>query len=205
MTWQPPSGSFVAEPLPIKTVFQPWPKQEIASAEINSSDLAWRNDTELKKLFGIALAKHAKPFEAALEVFLENTNKALWVSFNWLADPLVVSTKDAYAQNIELNEKLLDKSQLSARLLKFADEKDPTGRFYLCEAKDRLAAFKLFAEVQGFIGKAADVSINNNFTNNELKITLVKPQKIEEVVATVIEQEPEAVTLPVNLKLVNSR
>lgn len=201
MSWEPPSGSFVVEPL--KPAFKPWPKQEPMP---DKPEPAWRSDENLKRLFGIALAKSPRnAFEAALEVFPTETNHALWASWNWLADPLVVATKDAYAQNIELNEKLLDKSQLSARLLKFAEEKDPTGRFYILEGKDRLAAFKLYAEVQGFIGKIAIDASTNNFTNNELKITLVKPQKIEEVVTTVIEQEPEAVTLPVNLKLVNSR
>jgi hypothetical protein len=187
MTWQPPQDSFVIEP---KTHWV-------------DDDKAWRNDEGLKKLFGEALVKHATAFNAALEVFPNETNKALWASWNWLTDPLVVASRQDYAQNVELNSKLLDKEALAARLLKFAEEKDHTGRFYICEAKDRLAAYKLFAEVQGFIGKVNIDASTTNFTNNELKITLVKPTKKEEKAATVIENEPEIQNkLPVNLKLV---
>lgn len=199
MSWEPPQGSFTVQP---HTGFVPWPKaaQEPAKPIVP----AWHNDEELKRRFGIELAKH-KPFEAGLAVFGEDTNSALWASWNWLADPLVVATKDAYAQNIELNEKLLDKEQFAAKMLQLADEKDPSGRFYILEGKDRLAAYKLFAEVQGFIGKLSIDASTNNITNNELKIILVKAEKIEQVAPTVIEQEPEKVALPLNLKLVGSR
>ena len=200
MTWQPPSGSFTAAPI---AAFQPWAKPAI-EPEKQPVEPAWRSDEGLKKLFGIALAKHEKPFEAALEVFPDDTNRALWASWNWLNDPLVVASKDAYAQNIELNEKLLDKDALAARLLKFAEEKDASGRFYICEAKDRLAAYKLFAEVQGFIGKVNIDASTNHFTNNELKLVLVKPQQ-QEKITKIIEPETEIDnSLPVNLKLVNS-
>jgi hypothetical protein len=201
MTWQPPQGSFVIEPP------KPSPWVVMPTADVPRPEEAYRTDDNLKRLFGIAWAKTPKPFEAALEVFGEETNKALWASWNWLTDPLVVATKDNYAQNIELNDKLLDKDQLAARLLKFAEEKDVSGRFYICEAKDRLAAFKLYAEVQGFVGKLQIDASTNTFTNNELKITLVKPEKIEEKVAPIIDQEQDTETvLPLNLKLVgNSR
>jgi hypothetical protein len=190
-------GSFSVEP----ATKSPW--QQMAVSDVPRAEEAYRSDPGLKRLFGIALAKHKKPFDAALEVFPDNTNHALWASWNWLTDPLVVASRDAYAQNIELSEKLLDKDGLAARLLTFAEEKDPTGRFYICEAKDRLAALKLFAEVQGYIGKVNIDASTNTFTSNELKITLVKPQKAEEKVATVIENEPELETkLPINLKLV---
>ena len=202
MTWQPPSGSFVAAPL--AQSFVPWAKP--AGELPKPIEPAWRSDEGLKKLFGIALAKHEKPFSAALEVFPDDTNAALWASYHWANDPVVVASRDAYAQNIELSEKLLDKEQLAAKLIKFAEEKDASGRFYICEAKDRLAAYKLFAEIQGFIGKIAIDASTNNFTNNELKITLVKPEIQEKITTKVIEAEPDLEdALPINLKLVNSR
>ncbi len=196
----PPVGSFTIAP----PGFQPWAKP-IQDAP-KPIEPAYRSDEGLKRLFGCEWAKNPKPFEAALVVFGEDTNAALWASWNWLTDPIVLAAKDAYAQNTELNEKLLDKDQLSARLLQFAEEKDVSGRFYVLEGKDRLAALKLYSEIQGFIGKAADVSISNNFTNNELKLTLVRAQA-EIQKETIIEQEPEIDTvLPINLKLVsNSR
>lgn len=202
MSWEPPQGSFIVQPVQPHTGFIPWPKaaQELPKPIVP----AWHNDEELKRRFGIELAKH-KPFEAGLAVFGDDTNSALWASFNWLADPLVVATRDNYTQNIELSEKLLDKDAFAAKMLKLADEKDISGRFYILEGKDRLAAYKLFAEVQGFIGKLSIDASTNTFTNNELKITLVKPEKQEQIAPTVIEQEPEIVALPLNLKLVGSR
>jgi len=203
----PPQGSFEVK----APAFAPWSKPiddlpSSANAEPCKPEHAYRSDEGLKRLFGVEWAKNPKPFEAALVVFATDTNAALWVSWNWLTDPIVIAAKDAYAQNAELNEKLLDKEQLAARLLQFAEEKDISGRFYILEGKDRLAAFKLYAEVQGFIGKLSIDASTNNFTNNELKITLVRPDPIEEKAAKVIEHEPEIENaLPISLKLVNSR
>jgi hypothetical protein len=186
--WQPPTGSFIVD-RPVEASFA----------------LAYRTDESLKKLFGAALQRYSKPFEAALEVFPSDTNAALWVSWNWLTDPVVIEAKASAGQNTELNDKLLDKAALALRLLEFAEEKDPTGRFYICEAKDRLAAYKLFAEVQGFIGKIAIDASTNNITNNELKITLVKANK-EKLEVSVQEPELEIDNeLPANLKLVSAK
>ncbi len=193
--WTIPEGSFSVEPL--KPAFQPWPKQET----VPEVEPAWRSDDALKRAFGIALAKLDRPFDAGLEA-LGDANRALWASNYWVNDPLVVATKAANAQNVET---LLDKDQLSAKLLKFAEERDPTGRFYICEAKDRLAALKLYAEIQGYTGKLSIDASTNNFTNNELKLVLV-PAPEKEI--KVIEAEPEEISapvLPLNLKLVNSR
>jgi hypothetical protein len=194
--WQPPEGSFSVQPIG----FKPW-----STPDVKPIEPAWRSDEGLKRAFGIELVKHPKPFDAALEVFPTDTNAALWVSFNWLNDPLVVASKDTYAQNIDVKSNLLDKEQLSVKLLKLAEEKDPSGRFYICEAKDRLAAYKLYAEVAGYIGKIAIDASTNHFVNNELKLTLVKAVQKETV--EIIEAEPdlEPTVLPLNLKLVNSR
>lgn len=199
MAWEIPSGSFSVEPL--KLGFQPWPKQEDSKPVIEP---AWRSDENLKRQFGVALAKSPKnAFDAALNVFGADTNAALWASFNWLHDPLVVASRDTYAQNIELSEKLLDKDAFAAKMLKMADERDPTGRFFLLEGKDRIAILKLYAEVQGFTGKLSIDASTNNFTNNELKLVLVPAPEKE---TKVIEAEPEELSapiLPLNLKLVS--
>jgi hypothetical protein len=201
--WTPPEGSFSVEPLPAPKP-SPWVLMPTAAVP-SSVEPAWRSDEGLKKQFGIELAKHETAFDAALEVFPNDTGAALWASFHWLSDPVVVAAKDTYAQNIELSEKLLDKSQFAAKMLKLADERDPSGRFYILEGKDRLAAYKLFAEVQGFIGKLSIDASTNHFTNNELKLTLVKAVQKETV--EIIQEEPdlEPTVLPHNLKLVNSR
>lgn len=198
MSWERPTGVFKIEPI------KPSPWSIMPVSEPPKQDIAYRTDEGLKRLFGIELAKNSKAFEAALVLFPDDTSKALWVSWNWLTDPLVVASKDAYAQNVELNEKLLDKDALAAKLLTFADEKDATGRFYICEAKDRLAALKLYAEVQGFVGKVNIDASTNNFTNNELKLVLVKAEKQTTLTKTIELEEILPTELPSNLKLVSS-
>ncbi len=163
---------------------------------------AWRHDVEKKKAFGAALAKHEQPFQAACAVF-SDTGQALWVSQNWLVDPVVIAAK---AEQIKQETKLLDKEALSYKLLKFAEEKDPSGRFFTCDHKDRINYLKLYAEIQGYIGKVDINASTNNFTNNTMKIVFVKPENDnKEIEQKTIEQEAEIPKLPLNIKLVSAR
>jgi hypothetical protein len=184
------SDIFEVKPLQSNKV-APWPTAE------------WQADPEKKRLFGIELAKHEKAFDAALVVY-DDAGRSLWASQNLLTDPIVIGAKDAYLNQVDLTENLLDKNQLAARLLKFADEKDPSGRFYILEGKDRLATLKLYAEVQGFIGKVNIDASTNSYVNNELKILLVKAPTKEE--PRVVEQEiinnNSNINIPSNIKLV---
>src|SRR5882672_3575925 len=74
---------------------------------------AYQSDENLKKQYGIELAKSANPFEAGCKIFGEETNKALWASFNWVYDPIVVASRDVYEKAVKLNTPLLDKDQLA--------------------------------------------------------------------------------------------
>ena len=161
----------------------------------------WQKDEARKKLFGIELTQHPTAFEAACAIF-KDTTQALWVSQNWLNDPTVLASKSAYNQATNLE--LLDKQGLSRKLLDFAEEKDLTGRFYISEAKDRLAALKLYAEVQGYIGKVDINPTLNNTTNNIMKIMFVKPEHKNDNQKTIehsIEEQPK---LKLPIKLVSS-
>lgn len=163
LMWQPPQTCFEVKP-----AVEQW--------------AAAPNDTassSQKKLFALELAKGLKPFEAALNVYPNDTGLALWVSQNWLNDPEVVQTKQTQLDQIEI--KLLDKDALAAKVLRFSEEKDTTGRFYLAEDKNRLAALRLYAEICGYIGKVdIDLSTKNFNTNNEMKIVLVSPPVVVE-------------------------
>ena len=164
------------------------------------------DNVELKKQFGEQLSHHSNPFQAAQVIFPTNTGHALWVSNNWLNDPIVIEAK----QKAEANPKLLDKTQLSARLLKFESEKHPNrSDVYLHDSKDRLAALKLYAEIQGWVGKAADISVNNSFTHNEMKIRLVsadkKEPKIVEHSEVNSDDNSSIKPLPIKIKLVGSK
>lgn len=164
----------------------------------------WKHDEALKRAFGAELLRHQKPFQAALAL-IADTGHALWASVHWLADPIVLAAKEA-AHNANAGANFLDKDALAATLLKFAEEKDPTQRFYVVEAKDRLAAYKLYAEIQGFIGNKIDINASTNTINNVMQIKFVKPEKTQETIVEASSDDNQAeAKLPINLKLVSAR
>ena len=160
----------------------------------------WSGDSEKKKLFAAELAKNPNPLEAANKIFWQPED-AMWVVNNWLRDPVVLAAKKEFEQPVT---KLLDKDALACKLLKFSEEKDRTGQFYIVEAKERLAALRLYAELQGFIGNKVDISTNNYI--NGMIVKFVSPEKqndnkiIEGSIKT-IDENP----LPLNVKLVSSK
>lgn len=177
----------------------PWGKPEVSQA--------YQTDENLKKQFGIELAKSTNAFEAGCKVFGEETNKALWASVHWNNDPLVVASKDVYLKTLEMNTPLLDREQLAAKALAIADEKIlKNGVWYpTVEAKDRIAALKLYSDIAGYTGKVEIDNSTKNITNNELTIKLVKA---DNKIAT-IENAPNAKSEminenspPITLKLV---
>lgn len=167
---------------------------------------SWKDDEELKQQFGVALANNFKnSFEAACSIFGKETNKALWASTKWLDDPIVTKAKEEYNAVTTAEENLLDKIGLSRKLLAFADEKIifNGNSVFAAEAKDRLAALKLYADIQGFISKE---TINNTINNSPkfMEIKFVEPDKKE--VAKTIEHESKIEDIledsPIKLKLV---
>jgi hypothetical protein len=141
---------------------------------------AYQSDENLKKQYGIELAKTSNAFEAACKIFGEEASKALWVSFNWLTDPIVVASRDIYAKTVALSTPLLDKEQLAAKVLALADEKILKNGVMtpVIEAKDRIAALKLYSDIAGYTGKVEiDSSTNINNTIKELTIKLVKAEE----------------------------
>ena len=186
----------------------PWAASGIAAktAELQP----YQTDEKLKKLYGIELAKTANPFEAGCKIFGEDTNKALWISYHWLADAIVQASRDAYAKTLELSQAPLDREQLAAKLLALADEnilkdgrKIPT-----IEAKDRIAALKLYSEVLGYTGKVEIDNSTNKTTINEMKILLVKAEERKLVVEKVPNVKSEILNdktpSPISLKLVKA-
>lgn len=171
---------------------------------------AYQSDENLKKQFGIELAKSTSPFEAGCKVFGEETNKALWVSFNWLTDPIVVASRDIYLKTVELAQAPLDKDQLAAKVLQLAEgEKVERNGIKLptIEAKDRIAAYKLYSEILGYTGKVEIDASTKNFTHNEMIIKLVKAEDKKTVVIDQVpksELKNEIHNSPITLKLVGN-
>lgn len=194
-----PSGGWQVASPPVS----PWTveaKQDVAPA--------YQSDENLKKQFGIELAKATNPFEAGCNIFGEETNKALWVSFNWLNDPIVIASRDIYLKTVELSKPLLDKEQLAAKVLALADEKIlKNGVYYpVIEAKDRIAALKLYSEIAGYTGKV-EIDNSKNITLNEMVVKLVKADEKKPVTidnAPKSELKNENSNSPIVLKLVGN-
>lgn len=160
-------------------VISPW-----TVGKSNPPVQAYQSDENLKKSFGIELAKSSNPFEAACKIFGEETSKALWASFNWLNDPLVVASRDIYLKTVELSQPILDKEQLAAKVLALADEKILKNGVYIptIDAKDRIAALKLYSDIAGYTGKVEVDNSTKTFQHNEMVIKLVKAEEKKPVV-----------------------
>jgi hypothetical protein len=210
------SPSFVLEK-PKTDAFAPvggWGEQIITKApwvkEIAKPVPEYQTDEKLKQAFGIELAKTTNPLDAACKITDNDQSKALWISFNWLNDPVVVASRDIYLKTLELSTPPLDKEQLAAKVLALADEKILSHKLGclvpVAETKDRIAALKLYSEILGFTGKVEIDNSSKTFTHNEMTIKLVKA---EERKPTVIEHAPNVKSenvehvSPITLKLVS--
>lgn len=102
--------------------------------------------------------------------------------------------------------RLLDKEAFAARLLAIADEAiERHGlRHFVHEAKDRHAFLKLYAETMGFVGQKALIDASTNFTNNEMKVILVKPESKQEaeIIKPIVEHEEPTNITPLRIKAV---
>lgn len=161
------------------------------------------NAEEKKHLFGIELAKNTA-FKAACNVFGEATNIALWVSQNWINDPSVVAARDKYLEAADTSQTLLDKSQLARRLLTMAEEKNASNSFYLLDGKDRLKALELYSKIMGYTDTKPDPTLTQNFVHNSMTIKLVEPEKKEQKIKQIDNNEVEIQNnnSPLKLKLV---
>lgn len=160
------------------------------------------DEDEKKKLFGVKLGK-LSPFAAACEVFPADTNTALWISHNWVNDPVVVAAKDKYLEAANTSQALLDKEQFARMLLNMANEKNASNTIHLLDGKDRLKALELYAKVTGLIDTKADPLLTQNFVHNSMTIKLVEPEKKEQKIINPINEAPIINNnSPLKLKLV---
>lgn len=162
-----------------------WPKPNVFDANNTS---AWGNPSqvspivrpsfadneELKIAYGVALGQGLDAFNAAMAIFNQELPSSLWASLNWIKDPIVIASKDAYLLTLKKAQKPLDKEELLAEVLEGARNS--------IEDKDRVAFLKLYSDISGFTGKIAiDASntTNNNTQNNTTQIVLVKGRSEE--------------------------
>ena len=201
MNWHSPKAFFAVEP----------PRAAWGTSQPQVLP-AFHDDPEKKKAFGIELARIGSndlnsAFKAGMILFNEAAGPALWVANHWLNDPIVQAARDLYAASVKVAEKLLDKEALAAKFLHIAEEKiERNGqKFYVNEAKDRIAALTKYGEIAGYIGKLIDASTHNSFVNNEMKVTLVKPSPVQGhtvIEHKIEEQETELSSSPIKVRLV---
>lgn len=185
MTWKPPTDQFTVD-RPVEKPVTGWTAAPWAltakEAPEPTSQPSYQLDEALKKRYGIELAKANNPFEAACRIFnADDTQKALWISIHWIADPIVAESRDAYLKEAAEKAKPLDREQLAAKVLALSEEKILKNGVYIptIEAKDRIAALKLYSDILGYTGKVEiDNSVTNN-TLNEMTIKLVKPDPVK--------------------------
>ncbi len=160
----------------------------------------WADNEDLKKAFGVALAKLTDAFKAGMELFAEELPKALWASIHWKNDPTVCAAHDAYLKTLKKLTPALDKEELLYEVLASARN--------AAEDRDRVQFFKLYSEIAGFTGKVAiDASQTFNTNNNMMTIKLVKPENKNSVLDNhptnkQIESKMVNEELPIKLKLV---
>lgn len=147
------------------------------------------NEEDKKKQFGIELGKGKQAFEAACVVCGERTSEALYVSQNWLNDPIVIAAKDLYLKTVHNSKDLLDADEFAAKLLRMAEEKNASNTFYVLDGKDRVNLLSLYAKVRGFDKSVAAPA--NNFMFKQINVRFVKPEPKILLEEKLIDQSPK--------------
>lgn len=122
------------------------------------------SETILKDLYAAALLRTPDdPYGAAIKLFGDNPIKAIEVSQKWPFDFYVLTKQSELLAELGEDEFLPGKAALARRVLDLGDNPQT-------DKKERLAAYKLYAEIRGFVEKSGGVQINNNITNNRVMV-----------------------------------
>jgi len=114
-------------------------------------------DTHLKAAFAAFLLETPnEPFAAALKLFPSERERgrACQITFSWPNDPEVIAEMQRIKETTEYeNPELPSKKKLIAMAMSIYDHP-------MTPAKEKNAAIKLIADLQGFIVKAESLDIN---------------------------------------------
>lgn len=125
------------------------------------------SEDDLKRRYAEALLRcEGKPYAdyaAAIEIFGKaQIAKTLEVSKTWPNDPIVIEHRDEIIKERGGTAGLPDKTDIARKLWDMG--KDETGKV---ADKERIAALRLLADIQGHIPKGS-TTINNSNSNNSL-------------------------------------
>lgn len=125
-----------------------------------------RDETTLKSAFAAALLRTPHDaFAAACSVFGTDTARALTVANSWVYDTDVLQFQADMIKEFGEDAFLPSKLTLARRIYDLGND-------VRAELRDRLAAFKLYAELRNFIEKPAVVQ--NNVTVNQNRVMVVR-------------------------------
>lgn len=127
-------------------------------------------ETEEKAAFAALLLRERDPFKAALTLFPNNTNRALFVATKWPTDPEFLALQKSVRENFDELSLLPTKAQFAQLILERMEGKRPDGSIIPPDTEDFAKLGKLFADVLGFIEKPQAPSNS---------VTLIMPKVIE--------------------------
>lgn len=102
-----------------------------------------------------------EPFKAALQLYPENTNRALWIANTWPSDGLVQAEMARLRELHGPYVGLADKPKLLRAIWeRMTSQRLPDGRMVSCTADEFAKLAKLYAEVMGYIEKPTTTAVN---------------------------------------------
>lgn len=128
-------------------------------------------ESEEKAAYAALLLRERDPFKAALSLFPDNTNRALWVANHWPNDSVVKAEQTRLRADDGEMSFLPDKAALAADIwAKMQGTELPNGVVIPPTADEYSKLAKLYADVRGFIEKPSAPSQN---------VTVIVPKAIE--------------------------
>lgn len=119
----------------------------------------------MKTKFAEASLRHpTQPFKAAMMVFPQHIQAAMFVSQEWLHDEFVLAEKDRLLAEHGPDHYLPSKYELAHEVYALASNAQVT--------EDKIKGFELYAKIQGLIAKAPTTTIN---VDNSRKVLMVSP------------------------------
>lgn len=119
-------------------------------------------ETEEKAAFAALLLRERDPFKAALTLFPNNTNRALWIAAHWPKDPEFIALQAAINSKADEMSFLPGKAHFAQQLLDRMEGRRPDGSIIPPSADDYAKIAKIYANVRGFEQKPETAVVNNN-------------------------------------------
>lgn len=127
------------------------------------------NEAEEKAAFAAMLLRESDPFKVALELYPDNTNRALRVANEWPKDPEVLEIQRKLMGDSDNLSFLPSKAELARDIWERMKGTPVNGVNIPTTAEEYTKLAKLYAEVRGFIEKP----------QNNQNVTVVVPKVIE--------------------------